>query len=237
MGPEAEIIFLKRFSFFVFFSSQERHGSICFRRGKLQCALILLYLAEWVTSLPFYRDVVLTENLRNQTNLLTEVGRNRWKQTKLTEIGRNWPKLGETDRNRRNWPKLDKTIRKQTEAFVIRRVHWLVSFMNIGSCKMHSSKENDMSCFFDRILLHIPSLIGNYNEKNDKTMINLCFSDISDEPDQLLQPLTLVFLPSLIKCSFINWFQLWLTGERWYRRGRRSSSSWWPDPLGQRWGS
>ena len=46
MGPEAEIIFLKRFSFFVFFSSQKRHGSICFRRGKLRCALILLYLAE-----------------------------------------------------------------------------------------------------------------------------------------------------------------------------------------------
>ena len=47
MGPEAEIIFLKRFSFFVFFfSSQERHGSICFRCGKLRCALILLYLAE-----------------------------------------------------------------------------------------------------------------------------------------------------------------------------------------------
>ena len=69
---------------------------------------------------------------------------------------------------------------------------------------MHSSKENDISCFFARILLHIPSLIGNYNENNDKTMINLCFSDISDEPDQLLQPLTLVFLPSLIKCSFIN---------------------------------
>lgn len=146
------------------------------------------------------------------------------KQTKLTEIGRNWPKL-------------DETIRKQTEAFVIRRVYWLVSFMNIGSCKMHSSKKNDISCFFDRILLHIPSLAGNYNENNDKTMINLCFSDISDEPDQLLQPLTLVFLPSLIKCSFINWSQLWLTGERWYRWGRRSSSSWWPDPLGQRWGS
>ena len=54
------------------------------------------------------------------------------KQTKLTEIGRNWPKLGETDRNRRNWPKLDETIRKQTEAFVIRRVYWLVSFMNIA---------------------------------------------------------------------------------------------------------
>lgn len=157
--------------------------------------------------------------------------------TKPSENRRNWPKLSETDRNRRNWPKLDETIRKQTEAFEVRRVYWLVSFMNIGSCKMHSSKENDMSCFFDRILLHIPSLIGNYNEKNDKTMINLCFSDISDEPDQLLQPLTLVFLPSLIKCSFINWFQLWLTGERWYRRGRRSSSSWWPDPLGQRWGS
>lgn len=69
---------------------------------------------------------------------------------------------------------------------------------------MHSSKKNDISCFFDRILLHIPSLAGNYNENNDKTMINLCFSDISDEPDQLLQPLTLVFLPSLIKCSFIN---------------------------------
>ena len=69
---------------------------------------------------------------------------------------------------------------------------------------MHSSKENDISCLFDRILLHIPSLIGNYNENNDKTMINLCFSDISDEPDQLLQPLTLVFLPSLIKCSLIN---------------------------------
>ena len=177
------------------------------------------------------------------------IGMSSWQKTfeikqiyspKLDETAenrRNWPKLGETDRNRRNWPKLDKTIRKQTEAFVIRRVYWLVSFMNIGSCKMHSSKENDMSCFFDRILLHIPSLIGNYNEKNDKTMINLCFSDISDEPDQLLQPLTLVFLPSLIKCSFINWFQLWLTGERWYRRGRRSSSSWWPDPLGQRWGS
>ena len=46
MGPEAEIIFVKRSSFFIFFSSQERHGSICFRRGKLQCALILLYLAE-----------------------------------------------------------------------------------------------------------------------------------------------------------------------------------------------
>ena len=97
------------------------------------------------------------------------------KPLKTDETDRNWTKLTETDRNRRNWPKLDKTIRKQTEAFVIRRVHWLVSFMNIGSCKMHSSKENDMSCFFDRILLHIPSLIGNYNENNDKTMINLCF--------------------------------------------------------------
>lgn len=227
--------FFKAILFFrFFFSSQERHGSICFRRGKLRCALILLYLAEWVTSLPFYRDVVLTENLRNQTNLLTEVGRNR---PKTDETDRNWTKLTETDRNRRNWPKLDETIRKQTEAFVIRRVYWLVSFMNLGSCKMHSSKENDISCFFDRIILHIPSLIGNYNENNNKTMINLCFSDISDEPDQLLQPLTLVFLPSLIKCSFINRFQLWLTGERWYRRGRRSSSSWWPDPLGQRWGS
>lgn len=115
---------------------------------------------------------------------------------------------------------------------------WLKTFeiKQIYSPKL-DEKENDISCFFDRILLHIPSLIGNYNENNDKTMINLCFSDISDEPDQLLQPLTLVFLPSLIKCSFINWFQLWLTGERWYRRGRRSSSSWWPDPLGQRWGS
>lgn len=122
--------FFKEILFFrFFFSSQERHGSICFRRGKLRCALILLYLAEWVTSLPFYRDVVLTENLRNQTNLLTEVGRNR---PKTDETDRNWTKLTETDRNRRNWSKLDETIRKQTEAFVIRRVYWLVSFMNIA---------------------------------------------------------------------------------------------------------
>ena len=132
MGPEAEIIFLKRFSFFVFFSSQERHGSICFRCGKLRCALILLYLAEWVTSLPFYRDVVLTENLLVKQIYSPKLDETVRKQTKLTEIGRNWPKLGKTDRNRRNWPKLDETIRKQTEAFVIRRVFWLVSFMNIA---------------------------------------------------------------------------------------------------------
>ena len=171
MDPEAEIIFLKRFSFFVFFSSQERHGSICFRCGKLQMCIDFALPCRVSYKLAFLSGCRLDWKPSSQTNLLTEVGRNR---PKTDETDRNWTKLTETDRNRRNWSKLDETIRKQTEAFVIRRVYWLVSFMNLGSCKMHSSKENDISCFFDRILLHIPSLISNYNENNDKTMINLC---------------------------------------------------------------
>lgn len=69
------------------------------------------------------------------------------------------------------------------EVFVIRRVYWLELFMNIGSCKMYFLKENDIFCFFDCIFLYIFLFIGNYNENNDKMMINLCFLDIFDELD------------------------------------------------------
>ena len=72
--------------------------------------------------MPFYRDVVLTENLRNQTNLLTEVGRNRPKTdetdrnwTKLTETGRNWAKLTEIDGTDRNWTKLTEIGRNHSK--------------------------------------------------------------------------------------------------------------------------